>query len=76
MNETIIWLVIFAIVLCSGSIIILFVDMNVVKKTDKKLEKFDKWYKEYEQGKIEKKNQIMKEFEEWYEEKNKDEQIR
>lgn len=72
MNETIMWLVIFAIFLCLGSIIILIIDMVVAKKTDKKLEKFDKWYEEYEQGRIEKKNQIIKDFEEWFKE-NKDE---
>ena len=41
MNETIMWLVIFAIILCFGSLILLFTDLAVVRKTDKKLEKFD-----------------------------------
>ena len=71
MKETIIWLVIFAMILCLGSILILIVDMSVVRKIDKKLEKFDKWYKEYEEDKTTKKLKIIKEFEEWYKENDK-----
>lgn len=72
MNETILWLVMFAITLCFGSLVLLFIDLAVVRKTDKKLEKFNKWYEEYEKDRENEKMKIIKDFEKWYKE-NKDE---
>ena len=72
MNETIMWLVIFAIILCIGSLILLFTDLAVVRKTDKKLEKFDKWYKEYEKDRKIEKEKVMEDFLEWYEKYKKE----
>lgn len=71
-NETLYFILLICIVMCLAAIGLFIGDIVTMSKINKRLEKFNKWYEEYEKDKENKKLEIIKEFEKWYKE-NKDE---
>lgn len=71
-NETLYFILLICIVMCLAAISLFIGDIVTMSKITKRLEKFNKWYEEYEKDKENKKLEIIKEFEKWYKE-NKDE---
>ena len=69
-NETIMWLVILCLALSLVSILMFIGDTIVLFKTIKKLEHFDKWYKEQEKDREKEKQKVIDDFIKWYKEKS------